>query len=105
RIYSLIGSRECLYGAHCELRARGEKRFTRLYNEGTCIVLTIPFGLFSACRRVMKRVLVTGGAGFLGSHLCSRLVEEGHHVICLDNFYTGHPENVAELGAGAHAHR
>jgi UDP-glucuronate decarboxylase len=46
----------------------------------------------------MRRILVTGGAGFLGSHLCSRLVEEGHHVICLDNFFTGHPENVSHLG-------
>jgi UDP-glucuronate decarboxylase len=48
----------------------------------------------------MRRILVTGGAGFLGSHLCTRLVEAGHHVICLDNFYTGHPENVAHLRTG-----
>ena len=53
----------------------------------------------------MRRVLITGGAGFLGSHLCARLVDNGHHVICLDNFYTGHPDNVAPLGTGAHAHR
>ena len=45
----------------------------------------------------MRRILVTGGAGFLGSHLCTRLVEEGHHVICLDNFHTGQRENVAHL--------
>ena len=44
-----------------------------------------------------KRVLVTGGAGFLGSHLCERLVEEGRHVICVDNFYTGAHRNVAHL--------
>ena len=37
----------------------------------------------------MKTVLVTGGAGFIGSHLCRRLLDDGHHVICLDNFYTG----------------
>jgi UDP-glucuronate decarboxylase len=49
------------------------------------------------------RSLVTGGAGFLGSHLCSRLVEEGHHVICLDNFYTGRLENVRHLLEGPHA--
>jgi UDP-glucuronate decarboxylase len=48
----------------------------------------------------MRRVLVTGGAGFLGSHLCTRLIESGHHVICLDNFYTGHPENITHLSAG-----
>ncbi|MFT5440968.1 MAG: UDP-glucuronate decarboxylase [Myxococcota bacterium] len=44
-----------------------------------------------------KRVLVTGGAGFLGSHLCERLLEAGNEVICLDNFYTGSKENVAHL--------
>ena len=43
------------------------------------------------------RVLVTGGAGFVGSFLCERLLEEGHHVICADNFYTGRRENVAAL--------
>src|SRR5215212_4820426 len=55
------------------------------------------------CRSHMRRTLITGGAGFLGSHLCTRLLEEGHHVICLDNFYTGHPENVAHLMNGDHA--
>ena len=45
----------------------------------------------------MKRILVTGGAGFIGSHLCERLVNEGHDVICLDNFYTGSKENVWHL--------
>lgn len=44
-----------------------------------------------------KRVLVTGGAGFLGSHLCASLISSGHEVICLDNFYTGKRENVAHL--------
>jgi UDP-glucuronate decarboxylase len=43
------------------------------------------------------RTLVTGGAGFLGSHLCERLVSEGHDVICLDNFFTGSKANVAHL--------
>jgi len=43
------------------------------------------------------RVLVTGGAGFLGCHLCDRLVAEGHDVLCLDNFFTGTKENVAHL--------
>ena len=45
----------------------------------------------------IQRVLVTGGAGFLGSHLCERLVEEGHDVICLDNFFTSQKSNVAHL--------
>jgi UDP-glucuronate decarboxylase len=44
-----------------------------------------------------KRVLVTGGAGFLGSHLCERLVERGDDVLCVDNFYTGARHNVAHL--------
>lgn len=45
----------------------------------------------------MKRVLVTGGAGFLGSHLCERLLKEGHDVLCVDNFFTGSKENIAHL--------
>lgn len=44
-----------------------------------------------------KRILVTGGAGFLGSHLCDRLVEEGHDVLCLDNFFTGSKSNIIHL--------
>jgi len=46
---------------------------------------------------MLKRILVTGGAGFLGSHLCERLVEMGHDVICLDNFFTSQKANVAHL--------
>jgi UDP-glucuronate decarboxylase len=45
----------------------------------------------------MKRVLVTGGAGFLGSHLCERLLTDGHDVLCVDNFFTGSKDNVAHL--------
>jgi UDP-glucuronate decarboxylase len=44
-----------------------------------------------------KRILVTGGAGFLGSHLCDRLLASGHEVVCVDNFFTGSKENVAHL--------
>ncbi len=43
------------------------------------------------------RILVTGGAGFIGSHLCDRLIAEGHEVICLDNFFTGRRENILRL--------
>ncbi|TWU15072.1 UDP-glucuronic acid decarboxylase family protein [Allorhodopirellula heiligendammensis] len=46
---------------------------------------------------MIDRILVTGGAGFLGSHLCERLVEDGHDVICLDNFFTSQKTNVAHL--------
>jgi UDP-glucuronate decarboxylase len=49
------------------------------------------------------RTLVTGGAGFLGSHLCTRLLDEGHEVICIDNFFTGRIENVRHLLDGPHA--
>ncbi|MBI1911189.1 MAG: SDR family oxidoreductase [Deltaproteobacteria bacterium] len=45
----------------------------------------------------MKRVLVTGGAGFIGSHLCERLLKDGNEVVCLDNFFTGRKENIAHL--------
>lgn len=44
-----------------------------------------------------KRILVTGGAGFLGSHLCERLLEEGHDVLCVDNFFTGTKDNIVHL--------
>ena len=46
---------------------------------------------------VLERILVTGGAGFLGSHLCERLVDAGHDVICLDNFFTSQKTNVVHL--------
>lgn len=45
----------------------------------------------------MKRVLITGGAGFIGSHLCERLLNEGSEVLCIDNYFTGNKENVAHL--------
>jgi UDP-glucuronate decarboxylase len=44
-----------------------------------------------------KRILVTGGAGFLGSHLCDRLIADGHEVLCVDNFFTGDKANIAHL--------
>jgi UDP-glucuronate decarboxylase len=48
-------------------------------------------------RTVMKRVLVTGGAGFLGSHLCERLRAAGHDVLCVDNYFTGRKDNISRL--------
>jgi UDP-glucuronate decarboxylase len=49
-----------------------------------------------------KRILVTGGAGFLGSHLCERLLDDGHDVLCVDNFFTGSKDNVQHLFANPH---
>jgi len=45
----------------------------------------------------VKKILVTGGAGFLGSHLCQRLLDEGNHVLCVDNYFTGSIENIQSL--------
>lgn len=45
----------------------------------------------------MDRILITGGAGFLGSHLCDRLIKDGHDVLCVDNFFTGSKTNIAHL--------
>jgi UDP-glucuronate decarboxylase len=50
----------------------------------------------------MKRILITGGAGFLGSHLCERLLREGNDIICLDNFFTGNKENIIHLLGDSH---
>ena len=51
---------------------------------------------------MMKRILVTGGAGFIGSHLCKQLLEEGHEVLCLDNYFTGSKSTIIELLEGIH---
>ena len=53
-------------------------------------------------KRSVKRILVTGGAGFIGSHLCRRLLNEGNDVICLDNFFTGCKENIRPLIGNDH---
>src|SRR5688572_24153050 len=50
-------------------------------------------------RESAKRIVVTGGAGFLGSHLCERLLKKGHEVICVDNFYTGRKLNLVSFGS------
>ena len=51
---------------------------------------------------IRQRILVTGGAGFLGSHLCERLLDRGHDVICVDNFFTGTRDNIAHLLGNPH---
>jgi len=51
---------------------------------------------------IRKRILVTGGAGFLGSHLCERLLSDGHDVLCLDNFFTGSKDNILHLMDNPH---
>ena len=51
---------------------------------------------------MMKRILITGGAGFLGSHLCERLLSCGNDIVCLDNFYTGNKDNVSHLLRNPH---
>ncbi|MBX9698680.1 MAG: GDP-mannose 4,6-dehydratase, partial [Acetobacteraceae bacterium] len=48
-------------------------------------------------KRARSRILVTGGAGFLGSHLCERLLADGAEVLCVDNFFTGARDNIAHL--------
>jgi UDP-glucuronate decarboxylase len=45
----------------------------------------------------MARILITGGAGFLGSHLCERLLKDQHEVLCVDNYYTGTRDNIRQL--------
>ncbi|HXA26157.1 MAG TPA: GDP-mannose 4,6-dehydratase, partial [Acetobacteraceae bacterium] len=49
-----------------------------------------------------KRVMVTGGAGFLGSHLCERLIRDGDDVLCVDNYFTGRKDNIAHLAGDPH---
>jgi len=49
------------------------------------------------CAQKLKKILVTGGAGFLGSHLCEKLIQLGHQVVCVDNLYTGSTDNIASL--------
>ena len=69
----------------------GKKSYICIHKYG------IPHTVGDTERLTMKRVLVTGGAGFIGSHLCERLVSEGHDVICLDNYFTGSKKNVWHL--------
>lgn len=50
----------------------------------------------------MQRIMITGGAGFVGSHLCDRLLKEGHDVLCVDNFFTGSKVNISHLSSNSH---
>lgn len=65
--------------------------------------MTILFIIEIICDRIclkeglMKNILITGGAGFIGSHLSEKLLEQGNHVLCLDNFFTGSRKNVEHL--------
>jgi hypothetical protein len=52
---------------------------------------------FFLIRMFMKRILVTGGAGFVGSHLCERLLGEGHEVVCPDNYFSGSKSKIVQL--------
>lgn len=63
---------------------------------GHALGMTI-FGSRAGDRRPLKKVLVTGGAGFLGSHLCDSLIAQGQGVLCVDNFFTGAKANIAHL--------
>ena len=45
----------------------------------------------------MKKILVTGGAGFIGSHLCKKLIDDGNDVLCIDNYFTGTKKNISKL--------
>jgi UDP-glucuronate decarboxylase len=62
-----------------------------------CVILFAFTAILSLAQPTQKKILVTGGAGFLGSHLCERLLNEGHQVICLDNFYTGSRDNFSSF--------
>src|ERR1700680_3682272 len=53
-------------------------------------------------RTLAKRVLVTGGSGFLGSHLCERLLAQGHEVLCVDNYFTGRRANIVPMLQNPH---
>jgi UDP-glucuronate decarboxylase len=61
------------------------------------LINLISFTIFVYNKNPMKRILVTGGAGFIGSHLCERLLNLGHEVICLDNYFTGSKMNIVHL--------
>lgn len=64
---------------------------------GADVFIALDNKLVNNSKYMNKKILITGGAGFLGSHLCERLLEQGHDVLCLDNFFTGSKQNVMHL--------
>jgi UDP-glucuronate decarboxylase len=72
------------------LAAMAEPCYSRMGSEGSAASMKRSY-------QSRKRILVTGGAGFLGSHLCDRLIGDGHEVLCVDNFFTGTKRNIAHL--------
>jgi UDP-glucuronate decarboxylase len=72
------------------LAAMAEPCYSRMGSEGSAASMKRSY-------ESRKRILVTGGAGFLGSHLCDRLIGDGHEVLCVDNFFTGTKRNIAHL--------
>src|SRR5262249_45011076 len=71
-------------------------KFVRHNRESQKRINRVIFGIIPRMAQI-KRILVTGAAGFLGSHICERLVEQSHDVICLDNFFTSQKTNVSHL--------
>src|SRR5438270_11895816 len=63
-------------------------------------LLSRPYDLSAATSRPRMRVLLAGAAGFVGSHLAERMIADGHHVVGVDNFITGHDDNLADLRRG-----
>jgi UDP-glucuronate decarboxylase len=85
----------------CEKLAELRRACSSLQIYRSCSTFQNQFRTFQIRRlfRIMQTILVTGGAGFLGSHLCERLLDRGDEVICVDNFFTGSKRNVAHLVA------
>ena len=67
-------------------------RFSNIYV--LCGIIKDVLRLFPHTNSMNKKILITGGAGFIGSHLTKRLLEQGHEVLCVDNFFTGNKDNI-----------